>query len=523
MQDDERFAFAHGGADALSVFCSAPLRIDEDGFVAEGRLAEGERLYAAVTHEESFSHKTDHVHEDEIDRALDETLHYWREWAGRAAYEGEFRDEVVRSALTLKALTYQPTGAIVAAATTSLPEAIGGERNWDYRYTWIRDATLALYALGILGYREEAKAFNGWLEWSTLGRASDLQPLYGIGGERRLTEMVLDDLSGYRDSAPVRIGNGAYTQFQLDVFGELLDSAHQFRKHGGEIGDAYWQHLRRIVEHVIERWREPDEGIWETRGGRKHFVLSKVMCWVALDRAIKAARALRLTGDIERWRGVRAEIRADIERHGYDEERGAFVQSYGSKNLDASNLLLPLVGFIKPSDVRMRGTIEATARELTSAQGFVYRYRDFDDGLTGTEGTFLICTFWLADNSAMLGDIDRARELFDLARGLRERPGVARRGVRRGDGRDPRQFSPGVQSPGADQHGGATRARPPGASHRCARRRHRDRVTFRYGEEVHVPRLRRIVHGAGGGAREVSRLDATAVQRLPSWRAAEEV
>jgi GH15 family glucan-1,4-alpha-glucosidase len=417
LQDDERFGFAHGGADALSVFCSVPLRIDGDGFVAEGRAAAGERLYAAVTHEESFSHKTDDVHEGEIDRALDETLRYWRDWARRAAYEGEFRDEVVRSALTLKALTYQPTGAIVAAATTSLPETIGGERNWDYRFTWIRDATLALYALGILGYREEAKAFNGWLEWSTLGRARDLQPLYGIGGERRLTEMALDGLSGYRDSAPVRIGNGAYTQFQLDVYGELLDSAHQFRKHGGEILDAYWQHLERIVEHVIECWREPDEGIWETRGGRQHFVLSKVMCWVALDRAIKAARALGRRSDIERWRAVRAQIRTDIERHGYDEERGAFVQSYGSKNLDAANLMLPLVGFIKASDPRMRGTIEATTRELSSPQGFVYRYRDFDDGLSGPEGAFLICTFWLADNLIRLGEIDHARELFDLARG----------------------------------------------------------------------------------------------------------
>jgi GH15 family glucan-1,4-alpha-glucosidase len=226
----------------------------------------------------------------------------------------------------------------------------------------------------------------------------------------------LPHLEGYRRSPPVRVGNGAAAQFQLDIYGELLDSAHQFRKFGGEITAEYWDYLRDVVEFVCEQWREPDEGIWETRGGRQHFVLSKVMCWVALDRAIRAATALGLPANLDRWRVMRREIKDTVLERGYDAGRGAFVQSFGSKNLDASNLLLPLVGFIRPSDPRMRATIEATQRELTSPEGFVYRYRGFDDGLPGGEGTFLICTFWLADNLIALGDVDAGRALFDRAR-----------------------------------------------------------------------------------------------------------
>jgi GH15 family glucan-1,4-alpha-glucosidase len=416
LEGDARRGLVHGGTDALSVFCTVPLTIDGEGFVASARISKGDRICGAVAHEESFTHKIDAMDDDEIWRTLDETAAFWRDWASCAHYHGAYRDEVVRSALTLKALTYAPTGALIAAPTTSLPEKIGGARNWDYRFTWIRDATLALYALGVLGYEEEARAFHGWLEWSTMGHASELQPLYGVDGERRLTEVTLEALSGYRDSTPVCIGNGAYTQSQLDVYGELLDSAHQYRRHGGEISATYWQHLCNVVEFVIDHWREPDEGIWETRGGPKHFVLSKVMCWVALDRAIKAARALGLPADLDRWRRACREIRADIDANGYDADRGAFVQHYGNKSLDASNLLLPLVGFTRATDPRMRATIEATARELTSPDGFVYRYRDFDDGLSDKEGTFLICTFWLADNFVMLGELDRAQELFDRAR-----------------------------------------------------------------------------------------------------------
>jgi len=409
--------FAHGGADALSVYCSAPLRQADNGFQAEGLLRAGEKLCAAVTYQSRISHAAEAFEEGGIAQRLAETMRFWREWSALCTYNGEYRDDVLRSALTLKALTYAPSGALVAASTTSLPEAMGGSRNWDYRFTWIRDATFALYALSIIGYTAEATAFKDWLEWSTLGRARDLQIMYGLGGERRLTEVDLPKLEGYRGSAPVRIGNAAYSQFQMDICGEILDSAHLYRKFGGEMDPEYWQYLRWVVDFVIAHWREPDEGIWETRGGRQHFVFSKVWCWVALDRAIKAARALGLPGDVERWRRVRAEIREDVLAKGYDAQRGAFVQAYGSKALDAANLMLPLVGFIPAGDPRMRSTIQAIERELTSPQGLVYRYKGFDDGLPGDEGTFTICTFWLADDLIALGKLGRARALFETLRG----------------------------------------------------------------------------------------------------------
>jgi GH15 family glucan-1,4-alpha-glucosidase len=408
--------FAHGGCDAVSLYCSAPLQEVEGGFRAEARLSAGEKLSAAVSYQSVFRHEAQDMDIEELEERLDETVRFWRQWSGICTYDGEFRDEVQRCALAIKGMTYAPSGALLAAATTSLPEVIEGERNWDYRFTWIRDATFALYALSILGYREEAEAFKDWLEWSTVGRAHDLQLMYGIGGERRLTEIEIPELEGYRGSRPVRTGNAAYSQFQLDIFGEVMDSAHLYRKFGGEMDPRYWEYLLRVVDFVIERWRDPDEGIWETRGGRRHFVFSKVMCWVALDRAIKAARALGLPGDVERWREVKAEIKADVLEKGFDPKQGVFVQSYGSKGLDAANLMLPLVGFIRIDDPRMRATIEATERDLTSPQGFVYRYRDLDDGLAGKEGTFTLCSFWLADNWIALGELEKARALFDKLR-----------------------------------------------------------------------------------------------------------
>ena len=415
--DGSHAGFAHGGGDAISLYCSSEVRIEEDGFSSDGRLEAAQKLWASVTYRSRFSHKVNRPHESELELSLMETTAFWRKWAALCTFEGAYRDDVLRSALTLKALTYAPSGGLVAAATTSLPEIIGGERNWDYRFTWIRDASFAIYALSILGYREEAAAFKDWLEWSTVGRARDLQVMYGLGGERRLTEIHLGELEGYRRSQPVRVGNAAYTQLQLDIYGELLDAAHLYRKFVGPFEMQYWDYCRRLVDFVIDHWREPDEGIWETRGGPQHFVFSKVLCWVALDRAIKAARALGLPADIDRWRAVRAEIKEDVLQKGFDAERGAFIQAYGSKNLDAAALALPLFGFIKADDPRMRSTIEAIERELTSPEGFVYRYRNFDDGLAGDEGAFTICTYWLADNLIALGDIDRARELFERLKG----------------------------------------------------------------------------------------------------------
>jgi GH15 family glucan-1,4-alpha-glucosidase len=415
--DGYHAGFAHGGGDGISLYSSGGMRIEEDGFTSAGRLQAGEKVWACVTYRSRFTHKVKKPHEAELELSLVETIAFWRKWAALCTYEGAYREDILRSALTLKALTYAPSGALVAAATTSLPEDIGGERNWDYRYTWIRDTSFAIYALSILGYQEEAAAFKDWLEWSTVGRARDLQVMYGVGGERRLTEIRLAELEGYRGSQPVRIGNGAHRQLQLDVYGELLDAAHLYRKFVGSFEMQYWDYCRRLVEFVIDHWREPDEGIWETRGAPQHFVFSKVLCWVALDRAIKAARALNLPSNPDRWRAVRAEIKEDILHKGFDADRGTFLQAYGSKNLDAATLALPLFGFIKADDSRMRSTIEAIERELTSPEGFVYRYRNFDDGLSGDEGAFTICTYWLADNFIYLGEIDRARALFEKLKG----------------------------------------------------------------------------------------------------------
>ncbi len=390
--------------------------------VVQATLQEGERLLFAVgvgrNARAARRLAERELHERNFDWELAHTLHCWRTWLEGSNYHGPYAEWVQRSALVLKMMTYAPTGAIVAAPTTSLPENLGGIRNWDYRFTWLRDATFTLYALSMLGFTEEAHAFTHWLRRLSYSNGEDLQIMYGIRGERELPERELANLDGYWDSRPVRIGNGAVSQKQLDVFGEVLDCIHLYRRQGSferygeKLEGTLWAMMRLMVEHVCSHWQEPDSGIWEVRDGLHHFVYSKVMCWVALDRGIRAAEQLHLEADLPRWRQVRDQIRTDILTYGYNTQIGAFTQSYGSTALDASSLLLPLVGFIPPTDPRMRSTVNRINEQLTDRHGFVYRYRGAD-GLIGDEATFTLCTFWLVDNIAMQGRVDEARSLFE--------------------------------------------------------------------------------------------------------------
>jgi len=346
--------------------------------------------------------------------ALEDTTKWWREWVGTGSYDGRWRDEVVRSLITLKALTYAPTGGLVAAPTTSLPEKIGGVRNWDYRYCWLRDATYALYALTIGGYTDEAAAWRNWLLRAAAGDPASLQTMYGVAGERRLTELELDWLPGFRHSKPVRIGNAAVRQFQLDVYGELMDALHVGRRHGIRSDEDAWDFELELLTFLEKAWTEPDEGIWEVRGGRRHFVHSKVMTWVAFDRAVKAVERFGLHGPVDEWRKIRATIHDQIHREGFSTRGNTFVQYYGSDEPDASLLMLPLVGFIDANDPRMLGTVAAIERELLQ-DGFVRRYRPHQavDGLPEGEGSFIACTFWLADNYWLQGREEEAVRVFE--------------------------------------------------------------------------------------------------------------
>ncbi len=357
--------------------------------------------------------------------ALDETASFWAAWTMRHTGAGPFDAAVNRSLITLKALTYLPTGGMVAAPTTSLPERLGGQRNWDYRYCWLRDATLTLLALMNAGYYDEAKAWRDWLLRAAAGSPSQLQIMYGLGGERRLTEWEVSWLAGYAGSRPVRIGNAAADQLQLDVFGEVMDALHQARVGGLNHSAAGWNLQKALLARLETIWQRPDEGIWEVRGGRQHFTHSKIMAWVAFDRAIKSTEAFGLEGPVERWRAIRAAIHAEVCDKGFDRQRGTFVRAYGSAALDASVLLIPTVGFLPPTDPRVRSTVAVVERALMR-DGFVLRY-DTEvaaDGLPPREGAFLACSFWLVDALVMLGRHDDAAALFDRLLALRNDVGL---------------------------------------------------------------------------------------------------
>lgn len=408
----DRLGVVYGGADALVVQSDCSLEKSDTGDAgARFSLGAGEECILAVTYPTERHFDVAAIDDDELRDRVEKTERFWTRWSERCTYQGPYRDQVVRSALVAKALINAPSGAIVAAATTSLPEMIGGQRNWDYRYTWLRDSALNLYALFRLGYTEEAHAYVDWLKRSTAGRVEDLQTLYGVGGERLIDETELSWLEGYRGSAPVRIGNKAVQQFQLDIHGYLLDTAWLYDKHGGEIDDVFWEFLRGVADFVGEHWKEPDQGIWEVRSDPEHFVQSKVMAWVALDRAVRLARKLDFGGDVDGWAKIRDEIRAAVLSDGVDPASGSFVRALGSKALDASTLLIPLVRFSSAHDPHVRATTTRIAAELTT-DGLVRRY-DTDDGVGGGEGAFMICSFWLVGNLALGGQIERASELFE--------------------------------------------------------------------------------------------------------------
>ncbi|MFD4238524.1 glycoside hydrolase family 15 protein [Streptomyces sp. NPDC058542] len=361
--------------------------------------------------------------------SLEATELFWREWVDQCTYHGPYREAVVRSLITLKALTYAPTGGIVAAPTTSLPEEIGGVRNWDYRYTWLRDAAITLSSLLRTGYREEARAWREWLLRAVAGDPENLQIMYGIAGERELGEAELDWLPGYENSGPVRVGNGAANQLQLDVYGEVTEALHLAHMTGLTRNDYAMGLQLKLIEYLEKHWEEPDEGIWEVRGPRRHFVHSKVMAWVAVDRTIKLVESGDVEGPLERWYQLRDDIHRDVCERGYDKERNTFTQSYGSKELDASLLLIPQMGFLPPDDKRVIGTIEAIQRELSTEDGFILRYPTEGenagvDGLAGDEGAFLACSFWMADDLAMIGRVDEARQLFEKLLSLRNDLGL---------------------------------------------------------------------------------------------------
>jgi GH15 family glucan-1,4-alpha-glucosidase len=419
--DDGAFR-AIAGPDMVVLHTPVRLRGRDLTTVGEFDVIEGQTVPFVLTHGPSHLPPPDVI---DPAASLAHTAEFWTAWARRNASHGEWDDAVIRSLITLKALTYAPTGGIVAAPTTSLPEQLGGTRNWDYRFCWLRDATLTLLALMNAGYYDEAQAWRDWLLRASAGAPAQVQIMYGLAGERRLPESALPWLPGYEGSTPVRIGNAAHDQLQLDVFGEVMDALHQARRGGLTPREADWAFQRALLTHVESVWKEADEGLWEVRGSRRHFTHSKVMAWVAVDRGIRGAESFGLPGPLAQWRALRQRIHAEVCQRGFNPTLGTFVQSYGSDELDASLLLLPTMGFLPPDDPRVLGTIAAVERRLL-VDGFVRRYdtATTDDGLPPGEGAFLACSFWLADAYAMTGRVDEARSLFTRLLTLRNDVGL---------------------------------------------------------------------------------------------------
>ena len=417
--------FAVAGPDAVCLRTPVVLREDGAAPSAAFTVSAGERVPFHLVWYPSHLPCPEPVDPFEM---VARTEAWWREWSGHCQYEGPYHDDVLRSLITLKALTYSPTGAIVAALTTSLPEEIGGERNWDYRYCWLRDGAFSLVPFFRTGYLDEARAWRDWVLRAIAGDVGQLQLMYGIGGEHRLTELELPWLAGYENSRPVRIGNAASEQFQLDIFGEVLAVLYAALQVGLPERDPTRSpgiDLSAVIEVVERRWRDPDEGIWEIRGKPQHFTYSKVSAWTALDRAIKFAEGTGPAATLERWRRVRDEIHADVCMHGFDRERNTFVQYYGAKGLDASLLLIPILGFLPPQDPRVLGTIDAIQREICSGP-YVRRYSTEEgvDGLAGSEGTFLICSFWLVSALALAGRVEEAERNLEQLRALQNDVGL---------------------------------------------------------------------------------------------------
>ncbi len=417
---------------SLGLTASVPLEQQGSGVAAEITLQEEQTAMFVLREIEAGAGCGLSLSEQEAEELLRQTVEYWRRWLSQCTYTGRWRERVYRSALALKLLTFEPTGAIVAAPTCSLPESLGGERNWDYRYTWIRDAAFTLYGLLRIGFTEEAAQFMGWLESRCQHSNPDgsLQLMYGIDGRSDLTEETLDHLDGYRGSRPVRIGNGAYDQLQLDIYGELMDAVYLYNKHGDPISYDLWTRLRVLINWVCDNWQQKDEGIWEIRGGQRHFVYSKLMCWVAIDRGLRLASKRSFPADRDRWLKVRDQIYEEIMERGWSAEREAFVQSYGDDTLDASNLIMPLVFFLSANDPRMLGTLDATNRSPKDgglvSNSLVYRYdvEKSPDGLKGEEGTFNLCSFWLVEALTRAGRVDEAQLIFERMLGYSNHLGL---------------------------------------------------------------------------------------------------